>query len=108
MTLGTLSWVYKPSDYPRVIGSRLSLLVILVCKTYGQYPWDWLTVLPEETSAYWTGWVIVVFFTANGTSCHKVKTFHCDCQSAHHTSAWIMQSYTVPPYIRLQDRLNGA
>ena len=35
-TLGTLSWVYKPSDYPMVIGSRLSLLVVPVAKTYGQ------------------------------------------------------------------------
>ena len=32
MTLGTLSWVYKPSDYPMVIGSRLSLLVISVAR----------------------------------------------------------------------------
>ena len=29
-TLGTLSWVYKPSDYPMVIGSWLSLLVVPV------------------------------------------------------------------------------
>ena len=28
-----------------------------------------------------------------GTSCQVVKTIHCDCQSAHHTSAWTTQSY---------------
>ena len=39
----------------------------------------------------------------NGTSCHEVKTFHCDCQSACHTSAWIMQNYTG-----LQDRFHGT
>ena len=32
MTLGTLSWVYKPSDYLMVIGSRLSLLVVPVAR----------------------------------------------------------------------------
>ena len=32
MTLGTLSWVYKPSDHPIVIGSQLSLLVIAVTR----------------------------------------------------------------------------
>ena len=32
MTLGTLSWVYKPSDYLMVIGSQLSLLVIPVAR----------------------------------------------------------------------------
>ena len=32
MTLGTLSWVYKPSDHPIVIGSQLSLLVIPVAR----------------------------------------------------------------------------
>ena len=32
MTLGTLSWVYKPSDHPIVIGSWLSLLVIPVIR----------------------------------------------------------------------------
>ena len=32
MTLGTLSWVYKPSDHSIVIGTRLSLLVIPVAR----------------------------------------------------------------------------
>ena len=32
MTLGTLSWVYKPSDYRMVIGSQLSLLVVPVTR----------------------------------------------------------------------------
>ena len=32
MTLGTLSWVYKPSDHNIVIGSQLSLLVIPVAR----------------------------------------------------------------------------
>ena len=32
MTLGTLSWVYKPSNYLMVIGSRLSLLVVQVAR----------------------------------------------------------------------------
>ena len=32
MTLGTPSWVYKPSDHPIVIGSRLSSLVIPVAR----------------------------------------------------------------------------
>ena len=32
MTLGTLSWVYNPSNHPIVIGSRLSLLVIPVAR----------------------------------------------------------------------------
>ena len=32
MTLGTLSWVYKPSDHPIVIGSQLSLLVVPVAR----------------------------------------------------------------------------
>ena len=32
MTLGTLSWVYKPSDHPIVNGSRLSLLVVPVAR----------------------------------------------------------------------------
>ena len=31
-TLGTLSWVYKPSDYPMVIGPQLSLLVVPVAR----------------------------------------------------------------------------
>ena len=31
-TLGTLSWVYKPSDYLMVIGSQLSLLVVPVAR----------------------------------------------------------------------------
>ena len=31
-TLGTSSWVYKPSDYPMVIGSQLSLLVVPVTR----------------------------------------------------------------------------
>ena len=31
-TLGTLSWVYKPSNYPMVIGSRLSLLVVPIAR----------------------------------------------------------------------------
>ena len=35
-TLGTLSWVYKPSDYPRVIGSRALLVGRTSRKTYGQ------------------------------------------------------------------------
>ena len=32
MTLGTPSWVYKPSDHPIVIGSQLSLLVVPVAR----------------------------------------------------------------------------
>ena len=32
ITLGTPSWVYKPSDHPIVIGSRLSSLVIPVAR----------------------------------------------------------------------------
>ena len=32
MTLGTLNWVYKPSDHPMVIGPWLSLLVIPVAR----------------------------------------------------------------------------
>ena len=32
MTLGTLSLVYKPSNYPMVIGSQLSLLVVPVAR----------------------------------------------------------------------------
>ena len=32
MTLGTPSWVYKPSDHPIVIGSWLSLLVVPVTR----------------------------------------------------------------------------
>ena len=32
MTLGTLSWVYKPSDHPIVIRSQLSLLVVPVAR----------------------------------------------------------------------------
>ena len=32
MTLGTLSWVYKPSDHSIVIGSWLSLLVVQVAR----------------------------------------------------------------------------
>ena len=35
-TLGTLSWVYKPSDYPMVIGPWLSLVGRTSHKTYGQ------------------------------------------------------------------------
>ena len=32
MTLGTLSWVYKPSDHPIGIGTWLSLLVVPVAR----------------------------------------------------------------------------
>ena len=32
MTLGTPSWVYKPSDHPIVIRSELSLLVLPVAR----------------------------------------------------------------------------
>ena len=32
MTLGTPSWVYKPSNHPIVIGSWLSLLVVPVAR----------------------------------------------------------------------------
>ena len=84
MRLGTLSWVYKPSDYLMVIGPgspcwSYQSQDLRPAKTVRRHA----TV---ETGAYWTGWAIVVFFTTDGTSCQEIK-IHCDCQSVHHTSA---------------------
>ena len=83
MTLGTLSWVYKTSDYLRVIGPGSSCWSY----QYGQLKPSCVeaSLCPVEADAYWTRWVIVILFTANGTSCQEIKT-HCDCQAARHTS----------------------
>ena len=67
MTLGTLSWVYKTSNYLRVIGPGSPCWSY----QYGQLKLSGVeaSLRPVEADAYWTRWVIIVFFTANGTSC---------------------------------------
>ena len=65
MTLGTLSWVYKPSDYLMVIGPGSP------CWSYQSQDLRPAKTARRpatvETGAYWTGWAIIVFFTTDGT-----------------------------------------
>ena len=77
MTLGTLSWVYKPGDYLMVIGPdspcwSYQSQDLRPAKTVAALRHA-SAMLPEETGAYWTGRVIVILFTANGTSCEGVQ-----------------------------------